>query len=134
MADRCYLEKCYDRLYPEFVRGGIARRRNTDGSEEVIFASAADLIFKTPRFYHGASKRLKQDLGGCYAYVEQHFGGQNVYFDELEKNIKYARAIAVEGDISLLRRRPAVTTESGGAESSEEPAQPQPLAAAAEKK
>jgi hypothetical protein len=66
--------------------------------------------------------------------VEQHFGGQNVYFDELEKNIKYARAIAVEGDISLLRRRPAVTTESGGAESSEEPAQPQPLAAAAEKK
>jgi len=26
MADRCYLEKCYDRLYPEFVRGGIARR------------------------------------------------------------------------------------------------------------
>jgi hypothetical protein len=22
MADRCYLEKCYDRLYPELVRGG----------------------------------------------------------------------------------------------------------------
>jgi len=24
MADRCYLEKCRDRLYPEFVLGGIA--------------------------------------------------------------------------------------------------------------
>ena len=132
MAARCYLEKCYDRLYPEFVRGGIARRRNTDGSEEVIFASAADLIFKTPRFYHGANKRLKQDLGGCYQYVERHFGGQNVYFDELEKNINYARTIAVEGDISLLRRRPAITIESGGgAEASME--SPQPLAAAGKK-
>jgi len=131
MADRCYLEKCYDRLYPEFVRGGIARRRNADGSEEVIFASAADLIFKTPRFYHGAKKRLKQDLGGCYNYVERHFGGQNVYFDELEKNINHARAIAVEGDISMLRRRPAMTTATSRAGYYEEA--PQPLAAAAKK-
>ena len=111
MSDRCYLEKCYDRLYPEFVRGGIARRRNEDGSEEILFASAADLIFKTPRFYQGANKRLKEDLGGAYNAIEQHFGGQNVYFDELEKNINHARAIAVEGDISLLRRRPPMTTE-----------------------
>ena len=111
MADRCYLEKCYDRLYPEFVRGGIARKRHEDGSEEIIFASAADLIFKTPRFYQGATKRLKQDLGGCYNYIEQHFGGQNLYFDELEKNISHARSIAVEGDISLLRRRPPKTAE-----------------------
>ncbi len=111
MADRCYLEKCYDRLYPEFVRGGIARRRHKDGTEEIIFASAADLIFKTPRFYQGATKRLREDLGGCYNYVERHFGGQNLYFSELEKNIIHARAIAVEGDISLLRRRPPRATE-----------------------
>ena len=111
MADRCYLEKCYDRLYPEFVRGGIARRRNHDGSEEILFASAADLIFKTPRFYQGANKRLNGDLGGSYSVVERHFGGQNVYFDEIEKNINHARAIAVEGDISMLRRRPAITIE-----------------------
>lgn len=111
MADRCYLEKCYDRLYPEFVRGGIARRRREDGGEEIVFASAADLIFKTPRFYQGATKRLKQDLGGCYNYIEGHFNGQNIYFDELEKNINHARAIAAEGDISMLRRRPPKTTE-----------------------
>jgi len=111
MADRCYLEKCYDRLYPEFVRGGIARRRHRDGSEEIVFASAADLIFKTPRFYQNATRRLKEDLGGCYNYVERHFGGQNLYFDELEKNINHARALAVEGNISLLRRRPPRTTE-----------------------
>jgi hypothetical protein len=106
MADRCYLEKCYDRLYPEFVLGGITRKRHKDGSEEVLFASAADLIFKTPLFYHGATQRLKQDLGGCYNYIEQHFNGQNLYFDELEKNISHARAIATEGDLSMLRRRP----------------------------
>lgn len=111
MADRCYLEKCYDRLYPEFVRGGIARKRHKDGSEEVVFASAADLIFQTPRFYQGATKRLRQDLGGCYNYFEEHFGGQNLYFDELEKNINHARSIAVEGDISKLRRRPPRTIE-----------------------
>jgi hypothetical protein len=122
MADRCYLEKCYDRLYPEFVRGGIARKRHKDGSEEIVFASAADLIFKTPRFYQGATKRLRQDLGGCYNYVEEHFGGQNLYFDELEKNINHARSIAVEGDISLLRRRPPRTTEGG-----DESSQPQQL-------
>lgn len=116
MADRCYLEKCYDRLYPEFVRGGIARKRLKDGREEIIFSSAADLIFKTPRFYQGATKRLREDLGGCYNYVERHFGGQNLYLDELEKNISHARAIAVEGDISLLRRRPPRTIEGDAGE------------------
>ena len=111
MADRCYLEKCYDRLYPEFVRGGIARKRREDGGEEIVFSSATDLICKTPYFYQGATRRLKQDLGGCYNYVEECFGGQNPYFDEVEKNINYARAIAVEGDVSLLRRRPPVAGE-----------------------
>jgi hypothetical protein len=114
MADRCYLEKCYDRLYPEFVRGGIARARRPDGSEEIMFASAADLIFKTPIFYQGANRRLRHDLGGCYIYIEKHFGGQNLYFDELEKNISHARAIAAEGDISMLRRRPPAQTEKEG--------------------
>jgi len=112
MADRCYLEKCYDRLYPEFVRGGIARKRHQDGSEEIIFASAADLVFKTPRFYQGATQRLQQDLGGCYSYIESHFNGQNLYFDELERNINHARAIAGDGDIAMLRRHPPNTGDS----------------------
>lgn len=119
MADRCYLEKCYDRLYPEFVTGGIARSRRPDGSEEVMFASAAELIFKTPVFYLGAYRRLRQDLGGCYSYIEKHFGGQNLYFDELQKNVRHARAIAAEGDISMLRRRPPEPAEK------EESADPQ---------
>ena len=119
MADRCYLEKCHDRLYPEFVSGGIARKRRADGSEEIVFASPADLIFKTPRFYEGATKRLREDLGGHYNHIERHFGGQNLYFDELKKNINYARSLASEGDVSRLRRRPPAVpgTEPGDTQS-----------------
>lgn len=109
MADRCYLEKCYDRLYPEFVSGGIARRRNPDGTEEVLFESAADLIYQTPKFYTSATKRLKVDLKGYCDYVEDHFGGENLYFSETDKNIRHAEAIAARRDLSLLRRAPPQT-------------------------
>ena len=109
MADRCYLEKCYDRLYPEFVSGGIARQPTPDGKEQVIFGSAADLIFQTPRFYHSAQKRLKVDLGGYCDYIAKHFGGENLYFVELDKNIEHARKIADHEDVSMLRRKPPDT-------------------------
>src|SRR4030095_9601415 len=66
MADRCYLEKCRDRLYPEFVLGRIP-----------AFASAEDLVMKTPRFYEGACKRLDEKLGRSYEYAARHFGGVN---------------------------------------------------------
>ena len=111
MADRCYLEKCYDRLYPEFVSGGIARQATPSGKEQVIFGSAADLIYQTPRFYHSAQKRLRVDLGGYCDYVEQHFGGDNLYFSELDKNIEHARKIADKEDLSMLRRKPPDTLE-----------------------
>jgi hypothetical protein len=104
MADRCYLEKCRDRLYPEFVLGGIARQVDERGEEKVVFASAADLIFKTPGFFNGANKRLEQDLGGVYRYVARHFEGENLYFTAARKNIEYARELAASGDVSLLRR------------------------------
>lgn len=104
MADRCYLEKCRDRLYPEFVLGGIARQIDERGEEKVIFASPADLIFKTPGFFSGAHKRLEQDLGGVHRYVAGHFKGDNLYFIAARKNIDYARQIAASGDVSGLRR------------------------------
>lgn len=105
MADRCYLEKCHERLFPEFLLGGIARRITPDGKEQVVFASAADLISKTPDFYTGAAKRLDTDLAGAHRYVRNHFGGDNLYFDELGKNIAYSRLVATEGDMSRLRRQ-----------------------------
>ncbi len=105
MADRYYLEKCHDRLYPEFVLGGIARQVDDKGEEKVIFASPADLIFKTPGFFNGAHKRLENDLGGVYRYANSHFKGENLYYSVVRKNIDYARTIAETQDVSLLRRR-----------------------------
>jgi hypothetical protein len=115
MADRCYLEKCYDRLYPEFVLGGVTRRRLEGDSEEVLYRSAADLVINVPKFYRGATLRLERDLGAHYVYAEKHFGDQNPYLDEVSKNVEHARSIASDGDLSLLRRKPP-TTISGGRE------------------
>jgi hypothetical protein len=109
MADRCYLEKCRDRLYPEFVDGGIAVKKNGHG-EVVIFASAEDLLRKTPNFYQGAQHRLDHELGGAYRFAGAHFGGQNLYMDEVKKNIRFAERVSGEGVIPLKRKAP--TTNS----------------------
>jgi hypothetical protein len=107
MADRCYLEKCRDRLYPEFVVGGLAVRRTPDGAEQVVFSSGLDLVKKTPGFFQGASKRLNVDLGASHAYVNGHFGGQNLYLEEVEKNIRFAEQISKDSEkAALLNRLP----------------------------
>lgn len=109
MADRCYLEKCRDRLYPEFVVGGLAKSRGTDGMERLVFESGDDLVRKTPSFYIGAQKRLNEDLERGFNYAEAHFRGQNLYLDELNKNIDFAKELANEPDLSALRRTPPDT-------------------------
>ena len=109
MADRCYLEKCRDRLYPEFVAGGLATKRTAEGVEQVVFASGEDLVIKTPGFFQGASKRLNLDLAGCHTYAQQHFGGQNLYLEEVNKNIRFAQEISEDNDPSLLKRIPPET-------------------------
>ncbi|HVJ12067.1 MAG TPA: HD domain-containing protein [Burkholderiales bacterium] len=99
MSDRCYLEKCRDRLYPEFVLGKLGG-----------FSSAEDLVLKTPRFYEGACRRLDDKLGRSYEYAARHFGGPNLYLDEMRKNIDYAQQVAKSGEVSQrLRRRPPKT-------------------------
>ena len=105
MSDRCYLEKCRDRLYPEFVAGGITRK-STDNGEVVVFASAEDLIRKTPSFYANASKRLDGELGGAYQYAQAHFGGPNLYMEALKQNIRFAERMNTQGSIPLRRVPP----------------------------
>jgi hypothetical protein len=106
MADRCYLEKCYDRLYPEFVLGGVARRQLPRGREEIVFASAADLISKTPQFHENASRRLGMELGGVDAHFRDFFAGDDPYLDIIEKHVAYARRLTYDRDMAGLRRRP----------------------------
>lgn len=106
MSDRCYLEKCRDRLYPEFVLGGVAVQGGPDGSPQVLFASADELLRKTPGFYRKAASRLEQELAGAYRYAERHFHGQNLYLEELQKNIRHAQRLDGREVAEALRRTP----------------------------
>jgi hypothetical protein len=105
MSDRCYLEKCRDRLYPEFVAGGIDRKQ-TDHGEEVVFESAEDLLRKTPVFYQNAARRLDVELGGAYQFAQTHFGGTNLYMDAVKQNIRFVEKNAEAGSELRLRRQP----------------------------
>ncbi|MGE5616599.1 MAG: hypothetical protein ACM3X5_06760 [Bacillota bacterium] len=110
MSDRCYLEKCRDRLYPEFVEGGIAvKKTNGNGNGQgdvVVFSSGDDLLRKTPNFYQGAQKRLDVDLAGAYRFATTHFGGNNLYMDALKQNIRFAEEVSTAEEIPLKRQPP----------------------------
>jgi hypothetical protein len=56
MADRCYLEKCRDRLYNEFVVGGVAVENANPGEYMVRYKSGKDLLAKTPGFYQQVTR------------------------------------------------------------------------------
>jgi hypothetical protein len=113
MADRCYLEKCRDRLYPEFVLGGLAKRKLAGGRTQVLFASGEDLVRKTPGFYRNAAKRLDLQLARAYEYAERHFNGQNLYLEEMQKNVRYAQAVGEAPASRMLRRLPPSTLKKG---------------------
>jgi hypothetical protein len=72
MADRCYLEKCRDRLYPEFVLGGVAVSVDATGSSRgVRYASGLDLLRQTPGFMEDVRrKRLDAAFDRAYRYLE----------------------------------------------------------------
>jgi hypothetical protein len=113
MADRCYLEKCRDRLYPEFVLAGIAVEKDGHGNEKVNYASGDDLLKKTDDFYRNSVKtRLESSFESVYEYANVLFDGTNPYLMAIEKNLAYLRQIAGRGDgIGLaLRRRPECFT------------------------
>jgi len=110
MSDRCYLEKCRDRLYPEFVLGGLVRRKPSGGKTLVVFSSGSDLVRKTPGFYRNAVKRLDEQLHRAYRYAEKHFRSRrNPYIEEMNKNVGYAEVLADESSGKRLRRQPPST-------------------------
>jgi hypothetical protein len=114
MSDRCYLEKCRDRLFPEFVLGNLAGRSRKGGASGgrklPAFASGDELVQKTPGFYQGALKRLDLQLARAYEYAARHFGGPNPYLDEMKKNVEYAQSVAAD-PTEGLRRHPPSTLE-----------------------
>ena len=108
MADRCYLEKCRDRLYKEFVIGGVAVENATHGEYTVRYKSGEDLLKKTPSFYQQVTRdRLNAKFNRAYRYAEVLYGGQNPYIDAIRSNITHLVRVLKSNNWSLLRREPA---------------------------
>ncbi|MGB5245326.1 MAG: hypothetical protein WBM54_07795 [Woeseia sp.] len=107
MADRCYLEKCRDRLYKEFVLGGIAVEHSQPGSYVVRYESGNDLLRQTPEFYQQVlSNRLQAKFNRAYRYFEVLFDGENPYIDAVRANMKHLLRVLKDDNWMLLRRSP----------------------------
>jgi hypothetical protein len=107
MADRCYLEKCRDRLYKEFVVGGVAVEHAKPGEYMVRYQSGQDLLEKTPGFYQQVLReRLNNKFNRAYRYFEVLYDGHNPYIEAIGNNIKHLVKVISTGNWSLLRREP----------------------------
>jgi hypothetical protein len=111
MSDRCYLEKCRDRLYPEFVLGGVAMKRDGVGGLKVQYGSGLDVLRQTPEFFQYTLRtRLDGEFGSAYRYLEALYGGNNPYMAAIERNLEYLQKVLESGNWGLLRRTPPVFT------------------------
>jgi hypothetical protein len=110
MADRCYLEKCRDRLYAEFVLGDVAVHAGADGVK-VLYGSGLDLLRQTPGFIsYTIENRLGAAFGHGYRHVEPLFGGENPYLNAIRQNVEYLKSLARGSRWPMLRRNPPVFT------------------------
>lgn len=105
MADRCYLEKCRDRLYPELVLAAMTRQDNS--SPTPSFRSAEELLRQTPDFYrHYVVKRLNEYFQQVHRYASAFFNGQDLYMQNIEKNIRHLEQLLAKDTLNVLRRIP----------------------------
>jgi hypothetical protein len=109
IADRCYLEKCRDRLYAEFVLGGVALPVAANGGRQVRYASGLDLLRQTPEFVAEVrTKRLDGEFRSAYRFLEPLYGGANPYLDAIDRNMEYLRQVLRSENWRLLRRSPPI--------------------------
>jgi hypothetical protein len=110
MADRCYLEKCRDRLYAEFVLGNVAVHAGSDGPK-VLYGSGLDLLRQTPKFISSTiENRLGKAFGHAYRHVEPLYGGDNPYMNAIRQNVEYLNGLMRGSRWPMLRRNPPVFT------------------------
>jgi hypothetical protein len=111
LSDRCYLEKCRDRLYPEFVLGGVAVSRSEAGTLKVTYGSGLDVLRQTPQFFAETMRtRLDGEFNGAYRYLDAMYNGRNPYMEAIERNLDYLREVLRSGRWSMLRRTPPCFT------------------------
>jgi hypothetical protein len=111
MADRCYLEKCRDRLYPEFVLGGIAAVPGSNGALQIRYSSGLDLLRQTPQFVRDTRvQRLEGEFEHAYRYLEVLFEGKNPYIEAIDRNLHFLDRVLRTERWPLLRRNPPLFT------------------------
>ncbi len=103
MSDRCYLEKCRDCLYPEFVLAGLAG----EGQADTPFTSAEALIASTPGFIDQIwADRLDGYFESVHRHEATHFKGKTPYLHAIQaQRPRLEHAIGHAGIHDGLRRR-----------------------------
>ncbi|GIK35644.1 MAG: hypothetical protein AMXMBFR45_07110 [Gammaproteobacteria bacterium] len=110
MADRCYLEKCRDRLYAEFVLAGVATRA-IPAADRIQYESGIDLLRQTPGFFReSVRERLDHKFNRAYRYIEAACEGRNPYFEAIEQNMAHLERVIDSGNWDQLRRQPPCFT------------------------
>jgi hypothetical protein len=105
MADRCYLEKCRDRLFPELTLAACANPPNH--SPAPLYQSAEELLLNTPDFYRlHVRKRLEHHFKSVFRYAAAYFNGANPYITGIENNIRYLETLIAADNLDGLRRHP----------------------------
>lgn len=111
MADRCYLEKCRDRLYPEFVLAGVALGRDATGYVKVRYSSGLDLLRQTPKFVEATTRdRLDGEFAAAYRHLEVLFDGRNPYMEAIRQNLAFLGQVLKSENWPMLRRNPPCFT------------------------
>jgi hypothetical protein len=115
MADRCYLEKCRDRLYAEFVLGDVAVHAGREGVK-VLYGSGLDLLRQTPKFVsYTIENRLGTAFGHAYRHIEPLYGGDNPYMNAIRQNVQFLAQLTRSSRWPMLRRNPPVFTVADNA-------------------
>ncbi len=110
-ADRCYLEKCRDFLYPEFVACGLAGPA-LPGSTACDHPDPMALLATTEPFNESIRKtRLDGAFASVHRYFADYFGGRNRYREAIDDNLARAeQALNAADPCTILTRRPKAFT------------------------
>ena len=107
IASRYYLERCRYHLYAEFVAAGADRKTLPNGDIVMVYASAEDLLRKTPGFYkHMAKPRLEGEFDHAARFIKAHFDGDDPYERGIRRNLAFLQGMIEMNDYSGLNRKP----------------------------
>lgn len=110
-ADRCYLEKCRDFLFPEFVACGLAGPV-PQGAKACDHPDPMSLLATTEPFNESIRKtRLDGAFGSIHRYFAHCFDGRNRYREAIDANLARAeKALKAADPCTILNRRPKAFT------------------------